>query len=107
MYREHRIGRSKLGAATRLNRSLCDRLSGTLEHGPSNGRSVMILCGDGEPEELGGRMAADLFQAEGWDTDFVGGGVANDAVLRALGEDRPDLLLIFASRGANLPQSAR
>ena len=104
MYREHTISPAKLGAATRLNRSLCDRLTGDLDAAPANGRTVTVLCGDGEPEELGGRMAADLFEAEGWSATFAGSDMGNDAILTMLGRERPDLLVIFASRGANLPR---
>ena len=103
LYRENKLTRSQLGFATRLNRSLVDRLSGDLDAKPSNHKSVLVLCGDEEPEELGGQMCADLFEAEGWEPKFAGGGVPNDEVLEMVGSWRPDLLVIFASRGSNLP----
>ena len=104
LYRENKLTRSQLGFATRLNRSLVDRLSGDLDAKPSNHKSVLVLCGDEEPEELGGQMCADLFEAEGWEARFAGGGVPNDEVLELVGQSRPDLVVIFASRGSNLPQ---
>ncbi len=65
LYREDRISVSSLNMATRLNRSLCDQIAGRLEQKESNFKTVLIYCGDDEPEELGGQIAADLFEAEG------------------------------------------
>ena len=103
LYRDHKLSRSQLNLATRLNRSMVDRLAGDLGHAPANGKSVIVLCGDDEPEELGGQMCADLFEAEGWDAKFAGGGVPNDEVLEMIGRWRPDMLVVFASLGRNLP----
>jgi methanogenic corrinoid protein MtbC1 len=104
LYREHKLSRAQLNLATRLNRSMVDRLGGDLEHAPVNGKTVIVFCGDDEPEELGGQMCADLFEAEGWDAKFAGGGVPNDEVLEMIGRWRPDMVVMFASLGSNLPQ---
>jgi methanogenic corrinoid protein MtbC1 len=46
-----------------------------------NGKRVLVVCGNAEPEELGGQICADLFEAEGHEVIFVGGSVPDDEVM--------------------------
>ena len=103
LYREDRIGISALNMATRLNRSLTDQLCAKLPRCASNGKKVLIFCGDDEPEELGGQICADLFESNGWTVRFAGGGVPDDEVLTLIGEERPDLLVLFATLPSGVP----
>jgi methanogenic corrinoid protein MtbC1 len=102
-YREDRISQSTLNLATRLNRSVADQVAAKLERQPENGKKVLIVCGDDEPEELGGQITAELFEADGWLTRFAGGGVANDEILKLIGEFRPDLLVMFGTLPSGMP----
>jgi methanogenic corrinoid protein MtbC1 len=103
LYREDRISISSLNLATRLNRLITDQLCGRLVRKPENGRSVLIFCGDDEPEELGGQICADLFEADGWTVRFAGGGVPEDEVLKLIGDVRPDLLVMFGTLPSGVP----
>ena len=103
LFREDRISQSTLNLATRLNRTITDQLAAKLPRGASNGRKVLIFCGDGEPEELGGQLCADLFESDGWTVRFGGGGVPNDEVLKLIGEHRPDVLLMYGTLPAAVP----
>jgi methanogenic corrinoid protein MtbC1 len=103
LYREDHISISSLNLATRLNRSIADQLCARLTRQPSNDRKVLIFCGDDEPEELGGQICADLFEAEGYDIRFAGGGVPEDEVLKLVGEFRPDLLIMFGTLPSGVP----
>jgi methanogenic corrinoid protein MtbC1 len=105
--REDRINTSSLNMATRLNRAIADQLCGLLSHKPSSGKSALVFCGDAEPEELGGQICADLFEADGWTVRFAGGGVPEDEVLKLIGEVRPDLLVLFATRPSGMPAVRR
>jgi MerR family transcriptional regulator, light-induced transcriptional regulator len=107
LYREDRINVSMLNMATRLNRSLTDQLTGKLEHKPANGKSVLIFCGNAEPEELGGQICADLFEADGYKVRFAGGGVPDDEVLKMIGDHRPDLLVMFGTLPSGVPAVRR
>jgi methanogenic corrinoid protein MtbC1 len=102
-YREDRINQSTLNLATRLNRTMTDQVSSKLERKPSNGQKVLIFCGADEPEELGGQITADLFEADGWTTRFAGGGVPDDEVLNFIGEYRPSLLVMFGTLPSGVP----
>src|SRR5690606_26316914 len=88
---------------TRLNRSITEQLTAQLERKPENGKKVLIFCGDDEPEELGGQICADLFEADGWTVKFAGGGVPEDEVLSLIGVERPNLLVMFATLPSGVP----
>jgi methanogenic corrinoid protein MtbC1 len=82
---------------------MSDQLSGQLERKASNNKKVLIFCGDDEPEELGGQITADLFEADGWTVKFAGGGVPDDEVLSMIGDGRPDLLIMFGTLPSGVP----
>jgi methanogenic corrinoid protein MtbC1 len=103
LYREDRISITNLNLATRLNRTVTDQITALLEPKPANGKTVLIVCGDDEPEELGGQICADLFEAEGYNVRFAGGGVPNDEVLKLIGELRPNLLVFFGTLPSGMP----
>ncbi|MDP9174006.1 MAG: hypothetical protein M3O30_09095 [Planctomycetota bacterium] len=103
LYRDDRISHSTQNMATLLNRSITDQLSIQLERKTPNDKKVLIFCGNDEPEELGGQITAELFEADGWTTRFAGGGVPEDEVLKLIGEYRPDLLVLFATLPSGVP----
>jgi len=103
LYREDRITVSSLNLATRLNRTMTDQLAAYLQRKAPNGRKVLVVCGDDEPEELGGQICADLFEADGYEVRFAGGGVPNDEILRLIGEIRPNLLVLFGTLPSGMP----
>ena len=98
LYRADRINVATEHMATRISRSVADQLQAHLPRQESNGKRILITCADGEPEELGAQMCADLFESEGWQVFFIGGGVPNDEILSAVGQLRPDILLIFGTQ---------
>ena len=103
LYREDRISQSTLNLATRLNRTISTQLAAKLPRAASNGRKVTIFCGNDEPEELGGQLCADLFESGGWTVRFGGGGVPNDEVLKMIGDQRPDLLIMYGTLPSAVP----
>jgi methanogenic corrinoid protein MtbC1 len=103
LYREDRVAIASLNLATRLNRNLTDHLAAMLVRKADNGRKVLVFCGHAEPEELGGQICSDLFEAEGFTVRFAGGGVPDDEVLRLIGELRPNLVVMFATLPQGVP----
>jgi methanogenic corrinoid protein MtbC1 len=103
LFREDHISISSLNMATRLNRSIADQVCARLSRKPSNSRKVLIFCGNDEPEELGGQICSDLFESEGYNVRFAGGGVPEDEVLKLVGEFRPDLLVMFGTLPSGVP----
>lgn len=107
MYRNDQINLATEHMATRISRSLADQLQVRLPRQTPNGKKILITCADGEPEELGAQMCADLFESEGWEVYFVGGGVPNDEILQLVGQLRPDVLLIFGTQPAGVANVRR
>lgn len=103
LLREDRIDQASEHLATRINRFLADQLQAHLPQAPPNGKRLLIACAPGEAEELGAQMCADLFEANGWEVYFLGGGVPNDEILTLVGRLQPYILLIFGTRGEGVP----
>jgi methanogenic corrinoid protein MtbC1 len=103
LYRDDRITITQLNMATRLNRSLTDQISARLPRNEAKNKKVLIFCGDDEPEELGGQICADLFDADGWTVKFAGGGVPEDEVLALIGDFRPDVTVMFGTLPSGVP----
>ena len=103
MYREDRINSATEHMAVRINRCLSTQLQTSLTQLPSNGKRIVIASADGEMEEIGGQVLADLFEARGWQVYFLGGGVPNDEVLTLIGEIRPGILLICGAKPQDAP----
>ncbi len=103
LYREDRINLASEHMATRINRTVADHLQSRLDRKPSINKCILITCAPGEPEELSAQMCADLFEADGWDVFFLGGGVPEDEVVSLVGQIQPDILLIFGSRPQDAP----
>ncbi len=103
LYRSHRISTASEHMATRITRSVADQIQAAYAKPEPNGKRILIACADGEPEELGAQMLADLFEASGWDVYFVGGGVPNDEILSLVGQLRPDILMISGTQPQGVP----
>lgn len=93
--------------ATRLMRSLADQAQARLTVASPNGRRILVVCGGTEQDELAASMAVDLIEAGGFEVAFAGGGVPFDEIMSRVGEERPDILLLFSSAAKDLPEIRR
>lgn len=105
LYHSDRISTAAEHMACRINRTVADQLQVHLPRVHTNGRRVIVACADTEHEELGAQIMADLFGAEGWEVFFVGGGVPDDEILALVGQQRPELLLIFGAQAEAVPNT--
>ena len=64
---------------------------------------MIITCADGEQEELGAQMCADLFESNGWEVRFLGGGVPNDEIMVMIAEWQPDIVFIYGMKPSGAP----
>lgn len=103
LYRSDRINAAAEHMAARINRVVADQLQASLTRAEPLGKKLLVTCADGEPEELGAQMTADLFEAKGWEVYFLGSGVPNDEILTLVGQLRPDILLIFGTQPSGVP----
>ena len=103
LYRNNEISLIMEHMATRINRMLADQLQGFLARAPKSGQRIVVTCGDGENEELGSQIIADLFEAKGWSVWFLGAGVPNDEILQFVGKIQPDILCAYGTQPAGVP----
>jgi methanogenic corrinoid protein MtbC1 len=103
LYRGEHISRIVEQMATRINRMIADQLGGVLARKPKIGQRMVVVCGEGEIEELGAQITADLFEASGWSVWFLGPKVPNDEILEFLGKITPDVLCIYGAGPDNVP----
>ena len=103
LYREHRIDRIQEHMATRINRTLVDQLQNKLPRRDARGKTMIITCSNEEPEELGAQMCADLFESDGWNVRFLGGGVPNDEIMTLIGTVQPDIVFIYGTKPSGAP----
>ena len=103
LYREDRISKISEHIATRINRMLANQIQRVLRKNPQDGRRIVVVCGEDERPELGAQIMTDLFEAQGWTVWFVGGGVANDEILKFVGQVNPDILMVHSSLPTEVP----
>ena len=89
--------------ATRINRSIVDQLQNKLPRRQSKNKKIVVCCAPDELQELGGQIIADLFESDGWEVKFVGGGLTNDDLLTFVHDYAPDILLVYGTTPRQAP----
>ncbi len=103
LYRADQMNELAHHYATRLMRMQADQMQMRLEQKARRNERVLVVCGPEEPEELSAQMVADLLEADGYDTFFLGGGVANDEIANQLAEMNADKLVVFGATASTVP----
>lgn len=93
--------------ATRVNRTIVDQLQNKLPRRPGKNKKVVVCCAPEELQELGAQMMTDLFESDGWDVRFLGGGLTNDDILTYINEYGPDILLVYGTAPKQAPSVRR
>jgi methanogenic corrinoid protein MtbC1/DNA-binding XRE family transcriptional regulator len=63
---------------------------------------VMVCCVEGEQHFIAAKMAADLFQMEGWQVDYLGPNVPTAALIEIVSARHPNLLALSITMESNL-----
>lgn len=93
--------------ATRINRTIVDQLQNKLPRRPAKHKKVAVCCSREELQELGAQMIADLFESDGWQVRFLGGGLSNDDIFAYINEYAPDVLLVYGTTPKQAPDIRR
>lgn len=93
--------------ATRINRTIVDQLQNKLPRRPAKHKKVSVCCARDELQELGAQIIADLFESDGWEVRFLGGGLGNDDIFAFINEYAPDVLLIYGTTPKQAPDVRR
>jgi len=107
LLRAGRISPVKEHLATRINRTIVDQLQNKLPRRPSRNKKIIVCCAPDELQELGAQILTDLFESDGWEVRFVGGGLTNDDLLAYVNEYGPDILLIYGTTPKQAPSVRR
>jgi len=103
LVRSDRITSTQEHLATRINRTIVDQLQNKLPRKPRKNKRIVISCAQAELQELGAQIMADLFESDGWEVKFLGGGLTNDDILVFIHENAPEILLIYGSTPKQAP----
>jgi len=103
LQRADKINATQEHLATRINRTLVDQLQNKLPCRPWKNKKVVICCAERELQELGAQIMADLFESDGWEVKFLGGGLTNEDILSYTSDYDPDILLIYGSTPKQAP----
>jgi len=93
--------------ATRINRTIVDQLQNKLPRRPIRHKRVAVACAKDELQELGAQIIADLFESDGWEVRFLGGGLTNDDVYGYVNEYAPDVLFLYGTAAKQAPDVRR
>ena len=97
LYREDIIDAAQEAFATRINRTIVDQLQNKLPRRPQREKRLVVCSAANEQGELGAQMITDLFESDGWEVRFVGGGLNDDDILSFVHNFEPDVLLIYGA----------
>jgi methanogenic corrinoid protein MtbC1 len=103
LFRNGRISSAQEHLATRINRTIVDQLQNKLPKKSSRSKKIIICCAEDELQELGAQIMADLFESDGWEVKFIGGGLTSDDILAYLNEYGPDILLVYGTTPKQAP----
>ena len=103
LQRNDKITNIQSNLATRINRTIVDQLQNKLPKKVAAEKKIAICCAPEEIHELGAQITADLFESNGWEVKFIGGGLTNDDILSFVNDFGPDILLIYGSAGKQAP----
>jgi methanogenic corrinoid protein MtbC1 len=107
LLREEKITIIEEHLATRVNRTIVDQLQNKLPRRPGKNKKVVVCCAPDELQELGAQMMTDLFESDGWEVRFLGGGLTNDDILSFINDYGPDILLIYGTSPRQAPSVRR
>lgn len=107
LLREEKISPVQEHLATRVNRTIIDQLQNKLPRRPERNKKIVVCCAPDELQELGAQMMIDLFESDGWEVRFLGGGLTNDDILSFINDYAPDILLIYGTSPRQAPDVRR
>ena len=103
LWEHNRISVATEHLATAITERLITLAQPRLFGGPRRERSIVVACVADEYHQLGGRMAADLFEMHGWRGYFLGANTPHESLLKLIAQRRPALVGLSLSISFNLP----
>jgi methanogenic corrinoid protein MtbC1 len=103
LWESNRISVATEHLATSITETLLTLVYPALFSAGHIGKKAIISCGVNEFHQVGGRIVADIFELNGWDSYFLGANTPARDLLQYIDEKQPDLLGMSLSIYFNLP----
>ncbi|MCX7108772.1 MAG: cobalamin-dependent protein [Proteobacteria bacterium] len=88
--------------ATAISEGLMNLVYPRLFKLPRVGKSAVVACSANEYHQIGGKMVADIFEANGWRGYFLGASTSPQELLELIQGKRPDVVALSVAVHANL-----
>lgn len=83
--------------ATAMTESMISRVYPVLFKAPHVGRSAVVSCVANEYHQIGGKMVADTFELNGWDSYYLGANTPVGGLLELVKKKSPDVVALSAA----------
>lgn len=105
MWEKNQVSVAKEHLATAITEGLLNLVYPRLfsDESPLTDKKVIISCAANEFHQIGGKMAADMFELNGWESHFLGANTPVDHMLEHIQEVKPDLAGLSVSVYYNMP----
>ncbi len=92
LWEHNRISVAVEHMATAVTEGLMNEVYGRLVSGRRTDRRVVVSSIEGEFHQVGGKMAADIFEMHGWDAYYLGANTPSADLIRAVRDIRPHVV---------------
>jgi len=87
---------------TEITKCLMNKYADKITANKKVGKTALITCVDKEFHEIGARMAADVFELNGWNTYFLGASTPTSEIVKFIEIKKPDVVGLSFSFYMNL-----
>ena len=77
---------------TEITKCLMNKYADKITANKKVGKTALITCVDKEFHEIGARMAADVFELNGWNTYFLGASTPTKEIVKFIEIKKPDVV---------------
>ena len=89
--------------ATSITEGLMNELLPEIMNLERNNKTIVISSVENEEHQVGGKMVADIFEKNSWDTHYLGANTPMDELIEFCDKVKPDLICLSLSVYANVP----
>lgn len=92
LWETNKISVAREHLATAITDNLLNLAYPYLFRSDKKGKKVIISCSANEYHQIGGKMIADIFELNGWDSQFLGANTPTDNLLAVIDDEKPDIV---------------
>ncbi|MGV8120242.1 MAG: B12-binding domain-containing protein [Candidatus Xenobiia bacterium LiM19] len=104
LWETNRIAVAVEHMATAITERLMSLAYPALFSGERGSKTAVISCAANEYHQVGGRMAADIFELNGWHSYFLGANTPVDVLTKFIQEKKPDIIGLSMAVYFNMPR---